>query len=291
MLRPRVGAGLFLKNGIVVQSMGFGRYLPVGRPKIAVEYLNRWGIDEIAVLDIDASREKRSIDPKVVRELSSSCFTPLTVGGGITTLTEIETLLKEGADKICLNHILWKNPQFVTEAAHAFGQQCVVVSADVWMDSGGNPMVYDYFKGQPTSVELMPWLKQIESLGAGEVLVNSVYRDGMRTGFDIGLLEKVAQVTRIPVLAIGGAGTPNHFEELFRKTKVQAGFAGNFFHYTEHSVMIVKAALTQSGISIRTRPEANYYENVTLGFDSRVAKKPDAELDELLFAKLPSETL
>lgn len=290
MLRPRIGAGLFLKNGTVVQSIGFNRYLPVGKPEIAVEYLNRWGIDEIVVLDLDATRNGTTFSPNLLKLFSAKCFTPMAIGGGISNLKQIESLLKSGADKVSLNSSFRKNPKFVTEAAKAFGQQCIVVSIDAIRTRDGKYAIYDYI-GSNNEGSLIEWVKKAEDAGTGEILVQSVDQDGKRTGFEIPLYQTLSKQVKVPLLAMGGAGTPAHFQELLTKAQVQAAFAGNFFHYTEHSVMIAKGTLVQAGIPVRTRADIDYYGNVSLDSNARVARKGDAELDELLFSKTPVDTL
>jgi cyclase len=289
MLKKRITALLVVKDGRVVQSIGFKRYLPVGTLSVAVEFLNRWGIDEIVIVDIDATKNNRRPDFDLVREVSKKNFVPLTVAGGIRRVEDMRTLVHSGADKIAINSIAIDRPPIIHEAAQVFGVQCIVVSMDV-RKSGG---CYEVVRGSgttPTGKDPVVWAKEVEALGAGEILLNSVDRDGSKQGYDLELIEKVAQAVHIPVIACGGVGSVEHFKE-GAQTKASALAAGNFFHFTEHSPLLVKSYLFKHGIDIRLDTYANYKEldvDQTLG---RLVKKPDAELDKLRFVYQPEEVI
>lgn len=290
MLKKRVTAALVIKDGIVVQSSLFKKYLPVGKPEIAMEFLNSWGIDEIILMDISATKSNTSIDVDLVKRAASKCMVPVTAAGGITTLKQVDELIHTGADKVCVNHAVFHNPSLVTDIAHKYGDQSVIVAVDVIKDADGNFNVYDYVNKSAVDKDISSWIKHIESLGAGEILVNAVHKDGTYSGFDLELINLVTRNTKTPVIAMGGAGNAADFIDLFQNTTVDAGCAGNFFHFTEHSVTTVKANLIKKNIPVRLETHANYKEN---DFDSsfRLKKKTDSVLEEMLFEKIIKEVI
>lgn len=285
MLKRRIAAAVIVKDGIAVQSIGFQRYLPVGRPEIAVEFLSHWGADEIVLLDISATRQRRVVAPELVKRVAVRCLVPLAVGGGIGCVEDIDRLLQAGADKVCMNRALFQAPDFVTTAAHKFGDQCVVASIDV---SGGK--VYDYLTASAGGVDPLTFARRAESLGAGEILLNAVDRDGRRGGFDVALNATVSAGLRIPVIALGGAGTPEHFREVFQRTNVRAACAANFFHYSEHSIIRLKAELLKDGPAVRLETSATYGD-ATCDAEGRLLKKPDEELERLLYIRIEKEII
>jgi len=285
MLKRRIAAAVIVKDGIVVQSIGFQRYLPVGRPEIAVEFLSHWGADEIILLDISATRQRRVVSPELVKRVAARCLVPLAVGGGIGAVEDIERLLQAGADKVCINRALFQAPEFVTAAAQKFGNQCVVASIDV---AGG--MVYDYLKASTGGLDPLTFARRVESLGAGEILLNAVERDGQRGGFDVELNAVVSAGLTIPVIALGGAGTPGHFKEVFERTNVRAACAANFFHYSEHSIIRLKAALLNDGPAVRLETSATY-EDASSDGEGRLIKKSDDELERLLYIRIEKEII
>ncbi len=230
---------LFLKGGRVVQSIGFRRYLPVGRPEIAARYLNSWGIDELALIDMDARREGRLIALDIVERVSDNIFVPLTVGGGIVSTADIRSLLSVGADKVVANRAFFDDRKLVRDAAEMFGNQCVVASVDARRNSaGGYEVMLD---NATTGTGVTPWdmARALEQAGAGEILLNAVDCDGARTGYDLALGRRVVAATSLPVIGLGGAGHPDHVRSALEVYAAAA--AANFWHYTEHSVAIVKA--------------------------------------------------
>lgn len=290
MLKKRIIATLIIKDGILVQSIGFKKYLPIGKPAIAIEYLNQWGIDEIILLDISATRSGRQPAFEMVKHATSKCFVPLTFGGGITTMDHIKELMQCGVDKISINQFLLHSPKFITEAAKVFGCQCIVASIDA-VKHGKEYRVYDYLKR--TILDLTPAVlaKQSENAGAGEILVNSVDRDGSYLGFDIDLINSVCEQTSIPVIVCGGAKNASDFLEVFSKTDTSAAAAGNFFHFMEHSVNITKVnVLKHRETDVRLETFANYKENE---FDEtfRLLKKNDTTLEEMLFTRIEKEII
>lgn len=288
MLKKRVIATLAVKDGIVVQSIGFRKYLPVGRPEIAVEYLNHWGIDEILYLDISASRERRGPDFAQIRKAARHCRVPLTIGGGISQVDHIKELMHCGADKIALNQTLLREPTFITKAASVFGNQCIVASLDA-IHEGGRHRVYDYL--EKCAIDLSPEElgRQAEKLGAGEILLHSVDRDGSYRGFDLELIRGLCETVQVPVLASGGARNAADFREVFEKTSVSAACAGNFFHFTENSVSTTKAALVDH-VAVRLETQANY-KDAEFDTEFRLSKKSDAVLEEMLFERIEVERI
>ena len=289
MLNRRVIATLIVRDGIVVQSIGFRRYLPVGKPGIAIEFLNSWGVDEIVLLDISASKDLNRKNYAFVEEISRRCFVPLAVGGGISSIEDIRQLLQLGADKVVINTHCLSNPQFITQAAHMFGNQCIVVSIDVQGSSLSNYAVYNSALGTKMAVDPVQWALKAEQMGAGEIYLTSIERDGSKSGYDLALIEMVASAVKIPVIASGGAGHPAHMFDVFRETKASAVSAANFFHFYEHSVITTKAMLKQELNNIRLNTHAQYAEQA---FEQgRLQKHDDGYLQHLLFEKIEKEVI
>lgn len=283
MLKQRLIAFLPVRDGIVVQSIGFKRYLPVGRPEIAVEFLNQWGIDEIVLVDITATAQGRTIDFGMVREVSKVCFVPLTVGGGIRTVDEMTAAVHSGADKVAINTAAFLRPELVTEGAETFGSQCIIVSIDAKAVSEGRPEVFLTSGTVATGTHPAQLAQRAERYGAGEILLNSIDRDGSKIGYDLGLAQEVAAAVNIPVIICGGVGHPRHFAEALRLPNTSALAAGNYFHFTEHSAITAKAFLKQAQIGdLRLDTYADYLD-FAHGPDGRIARKDDAELEMLFF--------
>lgn len=288
MLKRRIVATLVVKGGIVVQSMGFGRYLPVGRPAIAVEFLNQWGIDEIVLLDIDATRDGRPPDFAMVRSASARCHVPLTVGGGIRSVDHVGELLHCGADKVAFNQAALIQPDLLGETARVFGDQCVVASIDALRTESGH-RVYDYRRRRTLDDAPGELATRLQNIGVGEILINSVDRDGSYRGFDLDLIEGVCAAVTVPVICCGGAGNARHFVEVFQVTRTSAAAAGNFFHFSEHSVTTVKAQVTRE-VPVRHETHADYLGS-RFDPDGRLLKKDDEELEHMLFVRIEKEVI
>ncbi len=288
MLKKRIAANLVVKEGIVVQSINFKKYLPVGKPEIAVEFLNQWGIDEIILTDISASCNSTLPNFEMIKKAAAKCFVPLTVGGGISKIEHIKMLMQCGTDKISLNQSVIKNPKLITEAAHVFGDQCIVISIDAIIVDN-QYKVFDYINKKPLNISPALFAKQAQGLGAGEILINSVERDGSYIGYDIELINSICDAVSVPVICCGGAKNADDFIEVLKKTKTSASSASNFFHFTEHSVNITKANISKE-INIRLETFADYSDNE---FDSeyRLIKKSDASLEEMLFMRIEKEII
>lgn len=282
----RIITTITVKNNIAVQSIGFNKYLPIGKPEIVVEFLCNWGIDEIVVLDIDASREERSFDLELLKRIAKKCFVPLAVGGGIRDVNTAKALIAGGADKVCLNFSLFNSIELVKELADVFGSQCIIGSV---VHSGSN--VYDYLNKKITDISVVEFCKKIQAHGVGEILLSSVVNDGSAKGFDLVTLEKIAAVSKVPVIASSGASKVEHFIELFTKTKVSAAAAGNFWNFTEHSVANMKAALLQKNI-LELRFESGLpYMNHKHDEKGRVVAPTDEYLEKLLYTRVEREVL
>lgn len=289
MLKRRIIAVLTVKDDIVVQSIGFQKYLPIGRPEIAVEFLNQWGIDEIAYNDISASRNHKKPNFELIKKTAKKCFVPLSVGGGITSLDDVRKLTQSGADKVIVNNLLYQNPDEVRRIAENFGSQCIIASVDVKKENN-QYRPYHYLSKSYLPFSLQEWINKVENLKVGEILVTSVDRDGSYRGFDIELLQNVEKYTSLPIIAVGGAKNAQSFIELFSQTKVDAGAAGNFFHFTEHSVNICKSQINKVHPWVRLETHAHYQEN-PIDESGRLLKKEDSVLENLLFEKIEKEII
>jgi cyclase len=252
MLAKRIIPCLDVDAGRVVKGTRFLDLRDAGDPVALARRYDRECADELVFLDITASAQKRAILLEVVRRTAEQVFIPLTVGGGIRSLDDIRRLLNAGADKVSLNTVAVENPTLVRQGAERFGTQCIVVAIDAKQKSNGAGWeVYTYGGRQSTGLEVVSWACRVERLGAGEILLTSMDRDGTRSGFDVALLRTVAKTVRIPVIASGGAGTLAHFWEAFAQGKADAALAASLFHYRELSIPRLKRYLRQKGIAIR----------------------------------------
>lgn len=276
-------------NGVVVQSYGFRQHLPIGKPEIAAEFLNSWGIDEIICVDIRAGIRGAYVSPEMIQKVSSRCFAPLTAGGGINNIEQADRLIHSGADKLCFNRIFFQNPAFIQSIASKYGNQCVVISIDA-LKIGSEWKVYDYASGTTRKESLQESLTRAEEVGAGEIILNAVHKDGSFEGFDIPLFHEAFRHVNVPILACGGARNGFDFVNLFKETSVSAGCAGNFFNFSEHSVNITKKILAESGIGIRIEVQSDYSEN-PISPAGRLLKKNENVLEKLLYVKIEREVI
>jgi cyclase len=288
MLKKRIIASLFIKDNIVVQSIGFKKYLPVGCPEIAAEAFNGWGVDEIFLIDISASKENRLINLELVKKVSSKCLVPLTVGGGVTNVQQIAALLKTGADKVCLNQSLKKNLDCIIEGQKIFGKQCIVAGIDS-LKVKDDYKIFDYMSAKATEQSVLKSVADYEKAGAGEIFLNDVDRDGSYLGYDSKLVDRVSKKLSIPVVCSGGAGNPSHILEILKKTGVSGASAANYFHFTEHSITIAKACVDKA-LSIRQDIKFSY-NDMPINYDGRVGRLSDDKLKNLLFKKIKVEKI
>lgn len=261
MLKIRLIPVLYIKNGLIVRSETFSYHQNIGNIINEAQRYNDWDVDELIYIDI--SREKTydlrrndhkigsycSID-EVIRRISTVCFMPLSFGGGIRTLEDIDLRIRNGADKVVLNTGAFDNPTLISGAARKYGSQCVVISIDykVIQDT---PIVFTNFGQKNTSVNLFEWIRICEGAGAGEVFINSIERDGKAEGYDIVTIREACMRASVPVIACGGAGASQDFLELARATSVSGMAAGNLFHFTERSYPKAKTFLREQAIHVR----------------------------------------
>lgn len=244
---------------MVVQSFFFKRYLPIGNLKTAIEFFVDWDVDEIIMLDIDASKKGYKPRFDLIESVSKKCFVPLTIGGGISTIDDIRDVLNAGADKISINTAAIQNPEFIEQARNKMGSQGVTVSVDAKWQKETNQYEVMIGSGKiKTGLNTAEWCHKAEKLGAGEIFINSVDRDGSRKGYDIDLLKTVSNSVQIPVIACGGVGRVNHLSEAITQGGCQAVSAANIFQHTEHSTIAAKAHLKYVGIDIRISTQVKY---------------------------------
>lgn len=261
MKKRRLIPVLLLRNGFLVQSKQFRRWQNLGNPITAVKRLSEWASDELIYLDIsrdethdmrrdDLGTPNRATIFEIIEDVSKAAFMPITVGGRIRTLEDIERRLALGADKVCINTKALQEPEFVELAAREFGSQCIVVSMDFKEVEGRQTIMTDCGQ-RATDWAPLAWAKRVEELGAGEILLNSVDRDGMKTGYDIELTAEVASAVRIPLIACGGVGSWEHLAEGLAKTEADAVAAANIFQYSDQSVFLAKKYLTERDFDVR----------------------------------------
>ncbi|HLF18522.1 MAG TPA: imidazole glycerol phosphate synthase subunit HisF [Candidatus Omnitrophota bacterium] len=250
MLTKRIIPCLDVKDGRVVKGVNFVNLKDAGDPVLIAKAYDKQQADEIVFLDITASHEKRGIMLDVVKKTAEQVFMPLTVGGGIGSLDDIRTLLNAGSDKVSMNTSAVKDPQLVKKAAQKFGSQCIVVAIDA-KKNNGSWEVYTHGGRTPAGKDAIQWAKEVESLGAGEILLTSMDHDGTKNGYDVALTDAVCNAVRIPVIASGGAGKLEDFSSLFERTDADAALAASVFHYGELTVKDVKTYLKKKKISVR----------------------------------------
>ena len=250
MLTRRIIPCLDVDKGRVVKGIRFVNLKDAGDPVELAAAYDAQLADELCFLDITASYEQRQIMIRVAEAVASQVFIPFTVGGGIRSLEDIEMLLKAGADKVSINTRAVEDPDFIRLAAQRFGSQCVVVAIDAKRTEKGFE-VFTHGGRKATGIEAVSWAKEVERLGAGEILLTSMDTDGTKDGFDIELTKKVADAVDIPVIASGGAGNPQHFYEIFKETGASAALAASIFHFGEVKIPDLKRYLKQKGIPVR----------------------------------------
>ena len=251
MITKRIIPCLDVRNGRVVKGVNFEGLSDVSSPVSLAKYYSECGADELVFYDITASAEGRALFTDILCEVASQIFIPLTVGGGINTIEDFDRVLKCGADKVSVNSGAIKNPDLIKEAAMKYGNQCVVISADV-KRVDGEFRVFAKGGREDTGMEAISWIKRCVDNGAGEVVLNSIDTDGVKGGFDLEMLEAVCNVVNVPVIASGGAGCVNDFIELFKTLpKVDAGLAASIFHFGEVKIKDLKKELAENGIVVR----------------------------------------
>lgn len=256
MLKTRVIPILLFRNWVLVKSIKFETLRNIGIPVQAARVYNSREVDELVFLDITATNENRGPMLDIIHEVAGHCFMPLTVGGGIKAITDVVNVLKQGADKISINTAAIKRPSFITDAAKLIGSQSVIVSMDIKLNAHNDYEVFSNSGKVPTGLNPVRWAEEAEGLGAGEILLTSIDRDGTMEGYDLELIRRVSEAVNIPVIAAGGAGTLQHFVDCMKIGKASAAAASSIFHYTQITPNNVKQYMRNSGIDVR----------ITLGF-------------------------
>src|SRR5690349_7622771 len=255
MFKVRVIPCLDVKDGRVVKGVNFVNLRDAGDPVEAAVAYDAAGADELTFLDITASHENRGIMLDVVRRTAEACFMPVTVGGGVRTIDDIRELLRAGADKVSINTAAVSNRQFVKEAAEKFGDQCIVVAIDAKkVSAAGAPDRWEIFTHggrKPTGIDAVAYAREVVALGAGEILLTSMDRDGARKGFDIALTRAVADAVPVPVIASGGVGNLDHLVEGVRDGHATAVLAASIFHFGECTVRQAKQHMARAGLAMR----------------------------------------
>jgi imidazole glycerol-phosphate synthase subunit HisF len=254
MFKVRVIPCLDVKDGRVVKGVKFVDLRDAGDPVEAAIAYDGAGADELCFLDITASHENRGIMLDVVRRTAQACFMPLTVGGGVRTVDDIRALLQSGADKVSINTAAVDRRAFVKEAAEKFGDQCIVVAIDAKKVAPGRWEIFTHGGRNPTGLDAVAYAREVVSLGAGEILLTSMDRDGTRQGFDIALTRTIADSVPVPVIASGGVGTLDHLVEGIRDGHATAVLAASIFHFGEHSVRAAKEYMARAGLPMRLDP-------------------------------------
>ena len=258
MINKRIIPVVILKNGLVVQSYNFNHYLPIGKPEFIVEYLSSWDSDEIVILDIDATKENRHINVELISRLSKNVSVPLTVGGGITGLDIAELYFKNGADKVAINSLFLDGKyDEINAISMEYGSQSVVLSLDFIENFDSDYSLFDYRKGISTKRSAEIVINDIrDKVEVGEILVNSVNRDGSKRGYDVRLFTIITQLISKPVLAIGGADSLDHFIEIIGLNNVTGLCASNVFLHFEHSVEYFRSKINSKKEVLRAN---NYF--------------------------------
>tara|TARA_Y100001970_G_C13892668_1_gene679542 strand:+ start:21 stop:779 length:759 start_codon:yes stop_codon:yes gene_type:complete len=251
MLKNRIIPCLDVQNGRVVKGINFVELKDAGDPVEQAKIYSDGGADEICFLDITASNENRDTIIDIVRKTAKECFVPLTVGGGVRTIQNITDLLLAGADKVSINTAAVKNVDFVKEASKKFGSQCIVVAIDAKKVSENKWEVFTHGGRNKTDIDAIEFAKQVETNGAGEILLTSMDKDGTKSGYDIDLLKSITTITNIPVIASGGVGTLDHLYDGIVKGGASAVLAASIFHYGEHKIKDAKEYLNSKNVSVR----------------------------------------
>lgn len=249
MLKHRIIPCVLLKNWQLVKSIQFRDFRTIGHPISTVRIYNARNVDELIVLDIDASINNEEINLELIRDMSDECFMPLTIGGGIRTIENIYQVLNAGADKIAINTEALENPDFIRQASNIFGSQCIVVSIDVKRTEEGQYKIYNKKLGE---IERDPfhWAKECESLGAGEILLTSIDNEGLQNGYDLELLSEMVKFVRIPIIINGGCGIPQHCSEAIM-SGADAVAASSIFHFSQFTPNDIKRSMSEDHLPVR----------------------------------------
>ena len=288
MIKKRIIGILIVRNNLLVQSIGFNKFLPIGQPSIAIEFLNNWGIDEIIIIDVSARIEGRCVNKADIYEYSKFCQVPLTVGGGISSISDVEQVIQSGADKIVMNSGGDFSESLMDDISRRFGNQCIVIAIDI-IKIKNKYYIYNYMKKCATEIDPISLSQKAELFGAGELFVQFVNRDGMKIGYDCDYIDNLSNAINIPIIACSGASCKSDFLNLLR-TNASAAAAGNYFNFSEHSVILLKRYLKQAGINVRLDTYADY-ESTLFDSSGKIKKNSDADLEKLRFDYVPEEVV
>jgi len=248
MLKKRVIPVLTFNGFALVKTKQFGNPRMVGNPMQAARVYNSRNVDELVFIDIFATKQKRKLNLGVVKQVINECFMPVTIGGGIDSIDDINALLQIGADKVVLKSVALHTPVFISEAVKVFGSQCIVVSVDVYKDKD-RLKIYEGINNH--NRDAIDFIKEVEELGAGELFINDVLNDGMMNGFDVKMLENISVNTNLPIIASGGGGIPDHFPELMVNPNITGVAAASIFHFTQYTPFDIKFSINKKGYPVR----------------------------------------
>ena len=251
MLKKRIIPCLDVKDGRVVKGVNFVNLTDVGDPVDSARAYYEAGCDELVFLDITATSDNRETTVDMVRRVANQVYIPFTVGGGIRSVEDMNKMLKAGADKVAVNSSALANPQLIADCAQKFGNQCVVAAIDAKKIADGSWRVFVAGGRKDTGRDLIQWAQEVVALGAGEILLTSMDKDGTKSGFDLEMLNRVAEVVDVPIIASGGAGNIEHIVEVFEKTTATGALAASIFHFGEVNIGETKQVLANAGIEVR----------------------------------------
>ncbi|MCE2971976.1 MAG: imidazole glycerol phosphate synthase cyclase subunit [Sediminibacterium sp.] len=250
MLKQRIIPTLLLRNGRMVKGVQFDNYRDTGDPVSASRIYNAQYVDELAFIDIDATNESRPTNKQIISEVSKECFMPLTIGGGIKSVDTIRELLLVGADKVIINTAAYEDHDLIKHGAEMFGSQCIIVGIDVKKEKNGY-VLYKNSGRIPVEVSLVDYIKKMETIGAGELFINNISRDGTMDGYDLELINLVNSNTSLPVIACGGAGNFKHLAEAYLNTKVSGLAMASIYHFGDNNPIRARAYLKNNGVNIK----------------------------------------
>ncbi|WP_028524703.1 imidazole glycerol phosphate synthase subunit HisF [Runella limosa] len=248
MLKTRIIPILTFNGWSLVKTKRFSTPRMLGNPVQAARVYNSRGVDELIFLDIFASKQKRKINLKIVKDVIDQCFMPVGIGGGISTISDIKDMLKIGADKVVLKTAALLNPDFIKESSDFFGSQCISVSVDAVKNNNG---IYTVYNEWGVNITMNDFIQKVQNLGAGEIILNSVENDGVMEGFDRVMYNEAQKVTNIPIVCVGGGGELFHYDELFAETNCEAVGSASIFHFTQYTPFDIKDTLKRLGKPVR----------------------------------------
>jgi imidazole glycerol-phosphate synthase subunit HisF len=283
MLSQRLIGTVLISDNQTVQSIGFKKRLPLGKPEVTVEFLDQWGIDEILLLDMDGRDWASPQKLGMIRSCAQSCFVPLTVGGGIKSIGDVHAAFKNGADKVAICTEAQRNPELLSMVSDSYGNQAVIVQID-FRRVDNEFVVYVNGGKDNTGMSVLEFADLLSGFDFGEISLQSIDRDGMGNGLELDLIRKVKEVVSQPIIAMGGIGSHAHVHEGFSVASADAIAVGNMLHFTEHSVAKIKIALSRQGHEVRLDESFSYSEN---SFDERLRleRKKSAELERLKYVR------